>query len=174
MAKRFVIIGSSSSGKTTFAKKLASKLNIAHKELDEMNWGPSWTERTDSEFFRELREFIDQDSWIICGNYSKAREELWKKAEVIIWLNFPLSLVLRQFFYRSLKRSLTKEILWNGNRETIRNSIFSRDSLLIWILQNFNQYKRNYIKLIEENPYHNEFIILKNHREAEKLLENIE
>ncbi len=40
--QRVVIIGSSSSGKTTLGKKLANKLSITHEELDALYWEPNW------------------------------------------------------------------------------------------------------------------------------------
>ena len=41
--QRIVIIGTSSSGKTTLGKNLAQKLNITHQELDFFFWEANWT-----------------------------------------------------------------------------------------------------------------------------------
>ena len=38
-----LVMGVSGSGKTTYARKLASQLNVPHIELDTLYWGPDWT-----------------------------------------------------------------------------------------------------------------------------------
>ncbi len=40
--KRVSVVGTSCSGKTTFAKNLARLLNIEHIELDAIHWLPDW------------------------------------------------------------------------------------------------------------------------------------
>jgi hypothetical protein len=47
---RVVVVGSSCSGKTTFAKRLAATLGHPHIELDALNWLPDWVQRPEEEF----------------------------------------------------------------------------------------------------------------------------
>ena len=51
--ERVVIIGSSCSGKTTMARRMATVLQAPHIELDAIHWLPDWQEQNDDEF-REL------------------------------------------------------------------------------------------------------------------------
>ncbi len=171
--KRIVIIGSSSSGKTTLAKELSHKLNIQHKELDSFYWEPNWTE-ADPKIFRERVDcFTKQSNWITDGNFSQVQDLVWSRATTIIWLDYPFNIIIRQFFKRSIIRSFKKEELWNGNRETLWNSIIRPKSLLAWILKTYRRNKKRFSSLMESTEYpHAQFIQLKHPKETNIFLES--
>ena len=52
------IIGTSGSGKSTFSKQIAQKLNIPHIELDALFWKENWTPSSDQEFFTKIEKAI--------------------------------------------------------------------------------------------------------------------
>ena len=54
MMKRINVIGTSASGKTTFSRKLAERLNLTHIELDNLLWLDDWQETPDFEFFQKI------------------------------------------------------------------------------------------------------------------------
>ncbi len=87
--KRVVVIGTSCSGKTTFASQLADELAIAHTELDVLHWLPDWQMRPIEEFRLLVAEVAAQDLWVIDGNYSKVRDIIWPRATHLVWLNYP-------------------------------------------------------------------------------------
>ena len=43
---------------------------------------------------------------------------------------------------RTVRRSLYREALWHGNRESFRMSFASRDSILLWLLRTFRRRRR--------------------------------
>ncbi len=45
------VVGTSASGKTTFARQLAKKLGLIHIEMDDLFWLDNWQETPDDEFF---------------------------------------------------------------------------------------------------------------------------
>jgi adenylate kinase family enzyme len=49
---RILVVGSSCSGKTTFARALAGILGRPHIELDALHWGPNWCYAPDFEAFQ--------------------------------------------------------------------------------------------------------------------------
>jgi len=68
-----VVVGTSGSGKTTFARRLAAGLGIPHVELDALHWEPEWTEATDEVLRARVAEATAQDAWVVDGNCSRVR-----------------------------------------------------------------------------------------------------
>ena len=52
------IIGTTGSGKSTFARQLAQKLDLAYIEMDDLFWLDNWQEPTDEVFFEKLKNKI--------------------------------------------------------------------------------------------------------------------
>jgi hypothetical protein len=65
-------------------------------------------------------------------------------ADTIVWLDLPLRVWLPRLLRRTLGRVIRREELWNGNRETLRNAFFSRDSLILFALRNNWRRRREY------------------------------
>ena len=150
---RVVVIGSSCSGKSTFAEALARARGFDFVELDELYWGPQWTPKPTAEFQRLVRQSAARSNWVSAGNYSIARQELWPRATAIVWLNFGLGLLLWRGLRRSLSRSLRGTELFHGNRETLRRAFLSRESLLWWIASTFHRRRREFSALRASPEY---------------------
>lgn len=148
---RFVVVGTSGSGKTTFAKALAAKLEVPRIELDALHWLPDWVEREPGDFRALVAQAIEPERWVVDGNYSVVRDILWPRATDIVWLNFGQATVYTRVLARTLRRSLTRERLWAGNTESLRRAFLTRDSILLWAL---NTYGRNRVKCarLREDP----------------------
>ncbi len=173
--KRISVVGTSCSGKTTFAKNLAQILNVKHIELDAVYWLPDWVERPSDEFLGLVEEATANDSWVSDGNYTRAREIVWGRATAIVWLNYSFP----RTFYRALKRTtrriLSGEAMWSGNRETFGKAFMSRDSILLWVLTSHREKRRRYSKMFHENELgEKEIFIFRHPREAEKFLRRVE
>jgi hypothetical protein len=67
---RIVVVGSSASGKTTFARRLAAHLGVPHLEMDAVFHRHGLAHVAHQDFLPVLDEFTDQDRWIIDGNYT--------------------------------------------------------------------------------------------------------
>ncbi len=146
---RIVVIGSSCSGKSTFSQHLAIKEKIEYIELDQLHWLPDWEERLDEEFRQLVSEAISSESWVVDGNYSVARDVIWPRATKIIWLNHSFSVVLYRSVTRSIKRAATKQKLFAGNIESFKQTFFSRDSIIWWVLKTYHQKRKNYANLLK-------------------------
>jgi len=98
--KRVLVIGSPGAGKSTLSHALAQRTGLPLFHLDRMFWLPGWVERDRDEGRAELAGVLEQDRWIIDGNYGSTLPMRLQRAETVIWLDYPTSLCLRRVFKR--------------------------------------------------------------------------
>ena len=151
--QRINVIGNPGAGKTTTAQELSSRLSIPHIELDALFWGPNWTEAPNEVFRARVAEAVKQPRWVADGNYSRVRDIVWKRADTVVYLDYRFGRVFWQLLKRTVGRSLRREALWNGNRENFRESFFSRDSILWWLLTTYKRRRRQYAMLFKKPEY---------------------
>jgi adenylate kinase family enzyme len=172
--QRIVVVGTTGSGKTTLARNLASRLGLPHVELDALNWGPDWTERPVEEFQADLDRATAGPAWVADGNYRRAGNLHWARADTVVWLDYPLGLILWRLWWRTWGRWLRREELWSGNRERMTTHLFSRDSLFLWALQTYRRRRREYGALFRgEELAHLRRIHLRSAHEAERWLASL-
>lgn len=151
--QRIAIVGTSGSGKTTLARQLSQKIGIPHVELDALHWEPNWVEATPETFQTRVFEALSRDRWVVDGNYSKVRPLVWGRADTIVWLDYPFPVVMGQLFKRTIRRVMLQEACCNGNRETLQQSFFSQDSILLWAFRTYDKNRRRYQALFEQPEY---------------------
>jgi adenylate kinase family enzyme len=172
--KRINVVGTSGSGKTTMAARLADILGGVHVELDALSHGPNWTMRSDEEFDTSVREFAQGECWVACGNYTRVRSTLWPQADTIVWLDYSFPLVFGRVFRRTMIRSIRGTELWHGNKERLWIHFFTRDSLLLWVLKTYRHNRRKYTELRASPEYqHLTWIRLTSPAEAEEWLARV-
>lgn len=142
---RVAVIGVSGSGKTTLAGILAKRLDLPHVELDALHHGPDWTEASAEELKAAVLAALEGcvEGWVVDGNYhGKIGDLVVERADTVIWLDPPLPLIVARLARRTAGRIISRTELWNGNRETIRNTLFSRDSLLAYAVKSHGRHRR--------------------------------
>ena len=144
--RRIAIVATAScSGKTTLGRELARRLDVPFVELDALHHGPNWTEATAEEFRAKVEPLVAGDGWVIDGGYwAKLGDLVVGNADTVVWLDLPIRIWLPRLLRRTSRRVLRREELWNGNRETLRNVLFSRDSLILYALRNHPRHRRVY------------------------------
>ncbi|MBI2856316.1 MAG: adenylate kinase [Chloroflexi bacterium] len=150
---RIVIVGSTGAGKTTLARHLSRLLDVSHIELDALNWEANWITAPTDVFRQRVWNALVGETWVVDGNYSAVRDLVWPRATALIWLDYPLRVLAWRLLRRTLRRTLRKEELWNGNRERFLAQFLSRDSLFLWLLRTYWRRRRNYPLLLEQ-PEH--------------------
>lgn len=174
--KRIVVIGTTSSGKSTLAKALADQLALDFIELDALHWEPNWKEADLSVFRERVENAVKSDGWVVAGNYSKVRDLIWSHAEAVIWLDYPFPIVFWRLLTRTLRRGITREELWNGNRESfwVHLKLWSDESLFHWLFKTYWRRKREIPILLARPEYeHMKLIRFKHPRETEQWLETL-
>lgn len=145
--ERVVVIGTSCAGKSTFAADLARVLGHSSFDLDHLFWGPDWTTKPIEEFRNLTAQAASAERWVASGNYSDVRDLLWSRATAVVWLNYGLPTVLWRAIRRTIRRNVTREELWHGNRESLKRSFFSRESILVWVASTFHKRQRRFREL---------------------------
>ncbi len=83
---RISILGNSGSGKSTFARWLASRTKLPLLHVDALQWLPEWKLRDEGELAKLLGAFEQRAEWIIDGFGPKPQLELRLKASSVILL----------------------------------------------------------------------------------------
>jgi adenylate kinase family enzyme len=137
--RRILVAGTSGSGKTTLAGRIAVTVGAPHTEIDALYHGPNWTPR--ESFMRDVAAFAARPTWVTEWQYGKARPLLLQRADLLVWLDLPRSLVMRRVVQRTAQRRLTKTALWNGNLEPPLLSLFTdRDHIVRWAWRTHHEY----------------------------------
>jgi len=151
--RRVVVGGETSAGKTTFSRALAERIGVPVIELDALFWGPGWTKAGSEEFRARVLAATTGEAWVIDGNYSSTRDLVWSRADTFVWLDPPFRVLLWRLFRRTNRRIRSREELWNGNRETIRDAYLSTDSLYVWLVRAYGRHHRAWPVAIAEHPH---------------------
>jgi adenylate kinase family enzyme len=155
--KKIMIIGSGGSGKTTLAKQLAEKLDLPVHHLDNYFWQPGWEETHHDDFVEKQFDLVEQDRWIIDGNYIRTWEIRLHEADTIIFLDIPR--------WRCLYQAIKRQFLFHKkNRPDLPEGCPSRFDrkffLFLWYMWRykivFRPYILRYIELLNysDKLYH--------------------
>jgi adenylate kinase family enzyme len=172
--QRISVVGTSGSGKTTLAKALAQRLEYAHIELDALHWEPDWQMAPLDLFRTRVAQAVSRPYWVTDGNYSKVRDIVWARADTVVWLDYPLPLILWRLWWRTLRRTFLRQPLWNENRESFRTSFFSRNSVIWWAITTYPRRRREYPELLARPEYsHLQTIHLHSPRQTQRWLKSV-
>jgi adenylate kinase family enzyme len=171
MPQRVAVRGGTGSGKSTFARELARRLDLPYVELDALHHDPGWREASAEVLRARVEAALDDErGWIVDGNYdSKLGTLVLDRAELVVWLDLPLRVKLPRLLRRTVRRARTGEVLWNGNRETWRGSFLSRDSILLWAVRTHWKNGREWPALFAGRP----LVRLRSSRDAAEWLRTL-
>jgi len=151
---RVAVFGTSGSGKSTFARRLADLAGVPHLELDAINWQAGWRDLNShdpAEFRRRVAEAVAQESWVSDGNYSKVRDLVLARATHLVWLDYSRPQTIRRVVWRSFRRALTQQELWpgTGNREEFRRWL-DREHPIRWAWDTYHDRRAVYAALFDD------------------------
>ena len=140
VSMKIAIIGYSGSGKSTLARKLGEAHGCAVLHLDSVFFSSDWVERSNEEMSADVERFMENESWVIDGNYSRTLyERRMEEADQIILMDFGRFDCLRRAFrryrtYRGTTRpdmaagcnekfdwAFIRWILWEGRTKKARD-----------------------------------------------------
>jgi adenylate kinase family enzyme len=155
IVRRVSVVGNSGSGKSMVARELADVLGVPYLELDGVFHQPGWVPLPEDEFRRVVGAAAAGDGWVMDGNYSVVRPIVWARADTVVWLDLPRRTVMRQVVWRTLRRAVTRQELWNGNREPLRNflSWVPEESVISWAWHSHGKYRDRYAAAAADPAY---------------------
>ncbi len=164
--KKIMVIGCCGAGKSTFSKKLGRQLSLEIIHLDYYYWKPKWERPNSEEWEKTVLQLCEKEKWIIDGNYNSTIELRAKKADTIIFLDYPI--------WKCLYRVISRMIKFNGKtRDDMPEGCVERfDWSFLKYVVSFNRNMRNTIlnkllKFENEKTIH----IFKSDKDADLFLE---
>lgn len=173
---KVVVVGSSCSGKSHLARRLAAALDQARVELDALYWKADWEPRPDEEFRSAVARAIERETWVVDGNYrTRLRGLVWKEATAVVWLDYSFARVFARALRRTCRRVFTGERVYAGNTESFARAFLSRESILWWVIISWRKNRRQLEELQRRaagaEPI---FFAFRHPREAEAWLARVE
>jgi adenylate kinase family enzyme len=101
--QRILIIGPCGSGKSTLARELGPKLRLPVFHMDQLNWKPGWVESSKDEIRERLAAITTTDCWLIDGNYGGTLEPRLERADIVLYLDYPIRLCVTRLLRRIWK-----------------------------------------------------------------------
>ena len=89
LGPRICLLGPSNSGKSTLAEAISRKQGLPAVHLDQLYHTPhtDWQPRPETEFLRLHQQAIQQEKWIIEGNYTRSLDRRLERATGFILLD---------------------------------------------------------------------------------------
>lgn len=159
--KKVIVIGSPGAGKSTFARKLRDKTNLPLYYLDMLWHKADKTTVSQEEFDTRLCEILQQEQWIIDGNFSRTLEMRLQVCDTVFLLDFPVEVCLSGVESRIGKKRV--DMPWI---ETEFDEEFKQ-----WILDFPNIRLPQIYTLLEKYKENKQIIIFKSREEADAYFE---
>ncbi|MFE9137658.1 adenylate kinase [Streptomyces sp. NPDC007355] len=124
-------------------------LGLPHTDLDDILFAHDGPLPLDE--FRAKAECVTQgDAWVGKGNYSKLADVVWHRAEVLVWLDLPLALVVPRIVYRSLRQLVGLYTSTQAQRLTWNRAFLGRRSLLRTAVRKYRHNRPRYAQQVAE------------------------
>lgn len=165
MYNRISIVGGSGSGKSTLCNILSKELNLPAIHLDAINFNPNWVEIDKEERDKIISNKSEEDKWIIDGNYNKTLKERFKKADLIIWLDYSTFMQLKGILKRFFKTR-------NNERPEIPGCKERLDFNFVKYVVTYNKKKRHVIVENLKDIPKDKILIFKKQKDLNKWLKD--
>ncbi|MEZ4504156.1 MAG: adenylate kinase [Dehalococcoidia bacterium] len=174
--RRIAFIGNTSAGKSTLAAELARRLDVPHIELDALYWEPNWVGAEREVFRARVDAATGVEGWTSSGNYLTAVQDLvWGRADTVVWLDYPLRVLVPRLWGRTYRRWRDGELLWGTNRENVWQhfKLWNQEQSLVafQLRQQLPKRRRYEAEMRDPCWAHVTFERLRSPREAEAWLE---
>lgn len=167
--KRIVVYGVTGSGKSTLARAIGARTGLPYHAVDDLTWEPGWVEVPVGVQRERIAAICAGDAWVLDSAYMSWLDVPMARAELIVGLDLPQWLCLVRLLRRSVSRWITREPICNGNTESLRELLFSRQSI---VRQQFRSYprKRSRMRQWQSDPAMPPIVLLRSPRAVREWL----
>lgn len=168
--KKVHIVGIYGSGKSTLAKELSKKLKIKTYDLDEIKYKRKYDLiRPVNERLKIIRNISKRNSWITEGAWTSYAIQLYKKADIVIFLQIAEWKLYARILSRYFKRKLDEMSYENNNLLSTFNIMrkvwqYFHDKRCFINIESHKKYLRKYAK---------EVIIIRNSNDLSSLFKKL-
>ena len=161
--ERVAVVGPSGAGKSEFSRRLAGVLGLPLFSLDNIWWKEDKTHISREEFDKKVEELARKPLWIIDGDYSRTYEIRFQKADVIIFLDYPLEVCLSGINSRIGKAR--EDIPWKEDR-------FDPE-FKEWIINWFSKTRHLLLSLLDKFKKTKNVVVLRSREEGEEFIRSL-
>lgn len=167
---KIVVLGFSGSGKSTLAQRLGERLCLPVLHLDTVFWLPGWKERNREECISLVGRFMEQESWLIEGVYSKFHfDARMEQADRIVFVTLPrLNCLFRAMRRYRIYRGSSRPDMTEGCSEKFDLNF------AWWVFWKGRTGPRRQILKDVAARYPEKVTILRSQREIDRFLEGVQ
>lgn len=162
--KRVIVIGCPGSGKSTFARALHGVVGLPLYHLDMMYWNADRTKVPKQVFLERLHSAMENEAWIIDGNYGSTMEQRLQACDTVFFLDYPAEVCLGGIEARRGK--VRSDMPWVENVGEV-------DVNFIEFIRAYNTVSRPVVVNLLEKYCDKVIYIFKSREEAAEFLEGI-
>jgi len=159
-------MGSSGSGKSTYANRLAAQLKLPVLHIDMISHDDDWNRIESHVVLQHILHFIKQPAWVIDGHYPKyCFTERLEAADTIVYFDLPSLVSL----YRCLRRKQRTEKGLEpryGAKDSQKTAL--RWRFIHYLLWRYPRKVRNPSLKFLQLRYPEKLVLLKNQREIDQ------
>lgn len=161
--EKIIVIGCPGSGKSTFSKALHKATGIPLVHLDMLYWNTDKTTVEKAVFLERLSNALQEDRWIIDGNYASTMELRIQACDTVIFLDYPVEVCLAGIRERQGKPR--SDMPWTDREE---------DSEFLAFVQDYNAQNRPQVMELLRRHSTKNILIFTNRTEAEAFITNLQ
>lgn len=162
--KKVIVIGCPGSGKSTFSRALHDATGLPLFHLDMMYWNADRSIVDKPIFLQRLSNTMQNDAWIIDGNYASTLALRLQACDTVIFLDYPLDVCLRGIQAR--KGSARPDMPWVEQQD-------EEDADFIQFIKNYNSQNRPTVLALLKQHSDKQIHIFKTRNEANDFLNHM-